>query len=353
MIWNQSRECMSRDEMNELQGRQLVKLVKHMYHNAEYYRMKMKLLGIEPGDIQGMEDLDKLPFTTKQDLKRADWGELFAVPQNEIIRYQTTCIAAGSEVMIGYTKNDLRIWKECAQRAIHTAGQQNTKELQSLIQDDMLWAEKSALQKSAVKENIICDLCRFAGSWFAGACKYQKGMHVQEDYFLAEVLDANTSTAVPDRCKGELVVTTLSKEAVPLIRYKTTNITSIHHERCECGRTTARIEKFCERADEVLLIRGNTVFPSYIESVLMDLEDIQAHYMVSVKKEANLDIVEVFTEPDEPGCFSYTDDEILKSKIARAVQSAVGMKPRVILAENHSIGNFEGPKVTIADDRSL
>ena len=125
MIWNQSRECMSRDEMNELQGRQLVKLVKHMYHNAEYYRMKMKLLGIEPGDIQGMEDLDKLPFTTKQDLKRADWGELFAVPQNEIIRYQTTCIAAGSEVMIGYTKNDLRIWKECAQRAIHTAGQQN------------------------------------------------------------------------------------------------------------------------------------------------------------------------------------------------------------------------------------
>ena len=103
----------------------------------------------------------------------------------------------------------------------------------------------------------------------------------------------------------------------------------------------------------MLLIRGNTVFPSYIESVLMDLEDIQAHYMVSVKKEANLDIVEVFAEPDEPGCFSYTDDEILKSKIARAVQSAVGMKPRVILAENHSIGNFEGPKVTIADDRSL
>lgn len=353
MIWNQSRECMSRDEMNELQGRQLVKLVKHMYHNAEYYRMKMKLIGIEPGDIQGMEDLCMLPFTTKQDLKRADLGELFAVPQNEIIRYQTTSIAAGSEVMIGYTKNDLRIWKECAQRAIHAAGQQNTEELQSLIQDDVLWAEKSVLEKSAAKKNIICGLCSFAGSWFASACKYQKSMHVQEDYFLAEVLDANTSTAVPDKCKGELVVTTLSKEAVPLIRYKTTNITSIHYERCECGRTTARIEKFCERADDVFLIRGNTVFPSYIESVLMDLEDIQAHYMVSIKKEANLDIVEVFAEPDEPGCFSYTDDEILKSKIARAVHSAVGMKPRVILAESHSTENFEGSKVMIADNRSL
>ena len=352
MIWNQSRECMSRDEMNELQGRQLVKLVKHMYHNAEYYRMKMKLLGIEPGDIQGMEDLDKLPFTTKQDLKRADWGELFAVPQNEIIRYQTTCIAAGSEVMIGYTKNDLRIWKECAQRAIHTAGQQNTKELQSLIQDDMLWAEKSALQKSAVKENIICDLCRFAGSWFAGACKYQKGMHVQEDYFIAEILDTETQTAVADGMLGEIVFTTLQKQGVPLIRFRTMNITRINHEKCECGRTSARIDRICARTEDIVYIRGNSILLYSIENALTELREIKASYIVTINKQHGLDVVEVRIESKRIQELLQSDNgESVKQRVEAVVGKIIGMKPKVYIHEGEMTRLYNRRKVIIIDER--
>lgn len=430
MIWNESRECISRDELIDLQGKRLVKLVKRMYYGTEYYRMKMQQKGLEPGDIRGLEDLEKLPFTTKEDLRNTDSFGMFVAPQSEIVRYHTLNAMTGMETIMGYTRNDLDIWSECVARMICMAGLYrndtiqiayqyglsadgfgahygaekvgaavvpasicNTSKLVAMmrdldvtgimctpsylmhiaqsIEDEGLvrqlklrtaicgaesWSEtmRTKIQtKLGIKAYGMFGLSELAGLGAAGECECQRGMHIQEDYFIAEILDPLTLKEVPDGQRGELVFTTLDREGIPLLRYRTLDFASINHKKCDCGRTTARIEYFSERTDDMLIIRGNSVFPPQIESALLALEDINASYMVCVKREHNLDIVEVFIKPAEFSRSSFTEDEeSIKRRVAKAVRNVIGMMPKVIMADEKISRHFDEEKVTIFDKRN-
>lgn len=427
MIWNETKECMSRDEILDLQGKRLVMLVKRMYNGTEYYRKKMQKQGVEPGDIKSIDDLNKLPFTTKEDLKNTYPFGMFAVPQSEIVRYHTASGADGMEMVVGYTRNDIDIWSECVARSIYMAGlnrddviqvaynysmfngglgthygaekvgaavlptsSHSTPQLVKLIQDlgvtgimgtptyllniaqtieEMGLSGKTKLkaamcgaelwpvhmrdkvqQKLGLKAYDIYGLSELAGPGVACECKFQRGMHVQEDYFLAEVLNPQTLKPVSDGESGELVFTTLHKEGIPLIRYRTRDITSITHEKCECGRTTARIKRLGEKAGDTVSIRGSNVSLEKITSTLLRLSDISASYKVSVCREHNFDMVDVLIEPDSvQGAFS-TDD--VKEKVEKALHKVIGMSPRVSITEQGISGNVDDERVSVVDNRN-
>lgn len=427
MIWNETKECLSRDEMLDLQGKRLVRLVKRMYYGTDYYRKKMQQQGVEPGDIKGIDDLDKLPFTTKEDLKNTYPFGMFAVPQSEIVRYHTSSGPDCTDTVVGYTRNDIDIWSECVARSIYMAGlnrddviqvaynysmfngglgahygaekvgaavlptsSHSTPQLVKMMKDlrvtgimgtptyllhiaqaieemglideiklkaaicgTELWPvhmRGKVQQKLGIKAYDIYGLSELAGPGVACECKFQKGMHVQEDYFLAEVLDSATLKPVPDGERGELVFTTLHKEGIPLIRYRTMDITSITHERCECGRTTARISRFGEKAVDELVIRGNNVQPDEIVSALLKLSDFDAAYRVSVCREHNLDIVDVFIEPDANSDASLV--ERMKGKVERTLRSVIGMSPRITIADKGSVRNFSDERISVVDNRN-
>ena len=427
MIWNETKECMSRDEMLDLQGRRLVMLVKRMYYGTDYYRKKMQKQGVEPGDIKSIEDLDKLPFTTKEDLKNTYPFGMFAVPQSEIVRYHTSSGMDGIDTVVGYTRNDIDIWSECVARSIYMAGlnrddviqvaynysmfngglgahygaekvgaavlptsSHSTPQLVKLIQDlgvtgimgtptyllhiaqtieEMGLVGKTKLkaamcgvelwpmhmrdkvqQKLGIKAYDIYGLSELAGPGVACECSCQKGMHVQEDYFLAEVLNPQTLKPLPDGESGELVFTTLHKEGIPLIRYRTMDITSITHEKCECGRTTARIRRLGEKAGELLVIRGNHVRPDEITSALLRISDISASYKISVCREHSFDMGDVFIKPDLD-CDTI-EAERVKQKVEKVLHSLIGMPPRISIVDKEIAGTFGDEKVTVVDNRN-
>ena len=427
MIWNETKECMSRDEMLDLQGKRLVMLVKRMYYNTDYYRKKMQQKGVEPGDIKSIEDLDKLPFTTKEDLKNTYPFGMFAVPQSEIVRYHTASGTDGIDTVVGYTRNDIDIWSECVARSIYMAGlnrddviqvaynysmfngglgahygaekvgaavlptsSHSTPQLVKLIQDlgvtgimgtptyllhiaqtieEMGLAGKTTLkaamcgtelwpahmrdkvqQKLGIKAYDIYGLSELAGPGVACECSCQKGMHVQEDYFLAEVLNPQTLKPVSDGESGELVFTTLHKEGIPLIRYRTMDISSITHEKCECGRTTARIRRLGEKAGDLLVIRGNHVRPDEITSALLQISDISASYKISVCREHSFDMVDVFIKPDSD-CDT-VEAERVKKKVEKVLHSLIGMPPRITIVDKEIAGSFGDEKVSVVDNRN-
>lgn len=427
MIWNETKECMSRDEMLDLQGKRLVMLVKRMYYNTDYYRKKMQQKGVEPGDIKSIEDLDKLPFTTKEDLKNTYPFGMFAVPQSEIVRYHTASGTDGIDTVVGYTRNDIDIWSECVARSIYMAGlnrddviqvaynysmfngglgahygaekvgaavlptsSHSTPQLVKLIQDlgvtgimgtptyllniaqtieDMGLVGKTTLkaamcgtelwpahmrdkvqQKLGIKAFDIYGLSELAGPGVACECSCQKGMHVQEDYFLAEVLNPQTLKPVSDGESGELVFTTLHKEGIPLIRYRTMDISSITHEKCECGRTTARIRRLGEKAGDLLVIRGNHVRPDEITSTLLQISDISASYKISICREHSFDMVDVFIKPDSD-CGTI-EVERVKQKVEKVLHSLIGMPPRITIVDKEIAGSFGDEKVSVVDNRN-
>ena len=326
MIWNETKECMSRDEMNHLQGTRLVKLVDRVYHNVEYYRKKMQAVGLEPGDIRGLEDLTKLPFTTKDDLRDTYPFGLFAVPNSQIVRIHASSGTTGKATVVGYTKRDIDMWSECVARCITMAGlgrediiqvaygyglftgglgghygaekmgatvvpmsTGNTKKLINMMVDfgvtgilctpSYLMHIAETIEEMGVRDKIklkaslngaepwtekmrnkieemlgihahdIYGLSEIMGPGVATDCQFHKGLHVHEDYFLPEIVDRETFQPVPDGVTGELVISTLMKEGIPLIRYRTKDLTSIDHTPCECGRTTARIARFTGRSE--------------------------------------------------------------------------------------------------------
>ncbi len=343
MIWNETKECMSRDEMENLQSARLVKLVDRVYHNVEYYRKKMQALGLEPGDIKGIEDLDKLPFTTKDDLRETYPFGMFAVPNSQITRIHASSGTTGKATVVGYTRRDIDIWSECVARCITMAGlgkediiqvaygyglftgglgahygaeklgatvvpmsTGNTKKLITMMIDfgvtgimctpsyllhigetirEMGVRDKIRLKASlngaepwtegmrsqieqylGIQAHDIYGLSEIMGPGVATDCSYHCGLHIHEDHFLPEIVDQKTLKPLRDGMTGELVISTLTKEGLPLIRYRTKDLTSIDHSPCACGRTTARIARFTGRTDDMLIIRGVNVFPSQIEA---------------------------------------------------------------------------------------
>ena len=431
MIWNEAKECMSRDEMRALQSARLKKVVDRVYHNVEYYRKKMQAVGIEPGDINGVEDISKLPFTTKDDLRDTYPFGLFAAPQSEIVRIHASSGTTGKATVVGYTRKDMEIWSECVARAFSQAGlgrndiiqvaygyglftgglgahygaehlgatvvpmsTGNTKKLTTMMKDfgataiactpsyllhiaetleadgdlDKIklkaaicgaepWTEQMRLQieeKLHINAFDIYGLSEIMGPGVACDCQYHKGLHVYEDHFLPEIVDPKTLQPLGENETGELVFTTLTKEGIPLIRYRTKDLTSISYDKCDCGRTLARISRFKGRSDDMLIIRGVNVFPSQVEAALLEIGEAAPYYMLIVDRVNNLDTLEVQVEVDEK-FFSdkISELESLTKKIAHAIQQGIGLAVKVKLVEPKTIERSMGKAVRVIDKRKL
>lgn len=431
MIWNEAKECMSRDEMEHLQSVRLVKQVNNVYHNVEYYRKKMQAVGLEPGDIRGIEDLCRLPYTTKDDLRNTYPFGLFAVPKSEVVRIHASSGTTGKATVVGYTRRDIEIWEECVARVLAMGNVNNTDtvqisygygmftgglgvhygsehigatvvpistgntkrqltmmrdfgvtticctpsylmalieaiEEQGLLPELKLrtafcgaepWTEEMRNQIESrlhIKAHDIYGLSEIMGPGVAGDCEFHAGLHINEDHFVPEIISPSTLEPVADGETGELVFTTITKEALPLIRYRTKDLTSITHEKCECGRTTARLSKFKGRSDDMLIIRGVNVFPSQVEAALLEMGEASPNYLMIVDRVNNLDTLEVLVEVDE----KFFSDEIrelenLTKRITQVLQQALLIAPKVKLVEPKSLERSEGKAVRVIDKRKL
>lgn len=425
-------ECMSKDEMADLQSRRLVDVVERVYNNVEFYRKKMQDLGVEPGDIKGIEDITKLPFTTKDELRDNYPFGLLAIPKKDVVRVQGTSGTTGKLTIVPYSQKDVDVWGECVARELVMAGLTkediihvcygyglftggmgldygakalgamaipmsagNTKRQMTCMEDLGATAFActpsyalhlaEAMQEAGVTErlkikagihgaepwthemrkkiegilNINCfdiyGLCEITGPGVAQDCIHHAGLHVQQDYFYPEVLNPATQEPCKEGETGELVFTTLAKEAMPLLRYRTKDLTSITYETCKCGRTTPRISKFTGRTDDMKVIRGVNVFPTQVETALLSMGGAVApHYLMIVDREDNMDVLTVMVEVDE----SMFSDEIkkldaLRAKIGAVLKQAIGVSVNVKLVEPKTIQRSEGKAVRVIDNRKL
>ncbi len=430
--WNKTYECMSREELRRVQSERLVNTVERIYHNVPFYRDKMQKAGIEPGDIHSVEDLKKLPFTYKQDLRDNYPYGLFAVPMSEIVRIHASSGTTGRQTVVGYTRKDLDTWAEVMARTLVGAGASresfiqiaygyglftgglgvhygaervgasvipisggNTKRQLQIMKDfgtTMLACtpsyalylaeemEEMGIRKEelSLKSGVfgaepwssnmrneiegrlgitaidIYGLSEVIGPGVATECICKCGLHVQEDHFIPEIIDPVTEEVLPPGSKGELVFTTVTKEGLPLIRYRTRDISSLDESVCECGRTSVRMSKVSGRTDDMLIIRGVNVFPSQIESVLLEIGETAPHYLLIVDRVGTLDTLEVWVEMT-PGIFS---DEIrrledIEKKIHKEIESTLGITARVRLVEPKSIERSEGKAKRVIDKRKV
>lgn len=431
MIWNEHIECMDREQLRQIQSDNLIDMVSRVYHNVPFYRKKMQELGLEPGDIKSVDDLYKLPFTTKQDLRDNYPYGMFAVPMSEIVRIHASSGTTGSPTVVGYTRKDLAIWQEVMARTLTSAGVKrndfiqvaygyglftgglgvhygsetvgatvipisggNTKKQIKLLQDfgstviactpsyalylaeaieesgikkedlklrtGIFGAEqwtpnmrKEIESKLGIKAYDIFGLSEIIGPGVSYECAEQNGLHINEDHFIPEILDTNTLKPLPNGSMGELAFTTVTKQGLPIIRYRTRDLTRLNDEKCECGRTLVRMEKCMGRSDDMLIIRGVNVFPTQIESVLLEMNETKPHYLLIVDRLNNLDTLEVWVEVDQ-NLFS---DEVkkledLSAKIKFNLKSALGISVKVKLVEPKTIERSEGKAKRVIDKRN-
>lgn len=430
--WNPTFECMSREEMTRVQSERLINTVKRIYHNVPFYREKMQKIGLEPGDINSVEDLKKLPFTYKQDLRDNYPYGLFAAPLSEIVRIHASSGTTGKQTVVGYTRKDLDTWSEVMARTFTCAGANkesiiqvaygyglftgglgahygaekigasvipisggNTKRQIQLMKDfgttiiactpsyalymaeelEEMGIKKEELKIKAgvfgaepwtenmrkeIEERLgimaidIYGLSEIIGPGVASECCFKCGMHINEDHFIPEIIDPETEEVLPFGSKGELVFTTITKEGLPLIRYRTRDISTLNYEKCECGRTSVRMTKVSGRTDDMLIIRGVNVFPSQIESVLLEISEVAPHYLLIVDRVDNLDNLEVWVEMNQD---MFSDEvkkiEEIERKIRVELDSAIGINAKVKLVEPKSIERSEGKAKRVIDKRVL
>ena len=429
MYWNKEAECMSAEEKKKLQSERLVKLVKYVYDNVEFYRNKMDKAGVAPEDIKSIDDITKLPYTTKNDLRDTYPFGLFAAKQSDIVRVHASSGTTGKATVVGYTKNDIDIWSECVARCLTMTGVTrddviqvaygyglftgglgahygaekvgavvvpmstgNSKKLTTMMVDfgataiactpsyllhisevlrdegliDKIklktaicgaepWTEKMRVEieeRLGINAHDIYGLSEIMGPGVACDCKAHAGLHICDDHFYPEIISPETLEPVEDGELGELVFTTLTKEGIPLIRYRTKDLTSIIRDKCECGRTSVRITRFKGRSDDMLIIRGVNVFPSQVEAALIDVKEVTPHYMMIVDRVNNLDTLEIQVELDV-NC--YTDEirgmERLTKKIGTVIQQALGISAKITLMSPGSLKRSEGKAVHVIDNR--
>ena len=423
---------MSRKDMHEYQSSKLVDIVHHVYQNVAPYREKMQQAHLLPDDIKSIDDLSKLPFTIKQDLRDNYPFGMFAVPMSEVVRVHASSGTTGKPTVVGYTRKDLATWSEVIARTLTCAGAHrhdivqvsygyglftgglglhygsekigatvipmsggNTQRQIQLMHDfgstilactpsyalfiaEALeespykrekfklragvfgaepWTEnmrKEIEQKLKIKAIDIYGLSEVIGPGVSSECMHQCGLHVFEDHFIPEIIDPVTLKVLPDGEKGELVFTCISKEALPLIRYRTRDLTRLTHEPCKCGRTLVRMEKCSGRSDDMLIIRGVNVFPSQIEEVLLHMEGIHPHYLITVDRINNLDQMQVQVEVEQE-FFSDRISELqnLSKKLQHNLESALGISVEVKLVEPKTIARSEGKAKRVIDNRKL
>ncbi len=424
-------ETMPLEQIKELQSEKLVKQVKNIYENVKYYRDLMDKKGVKPDDIKSVDDLHKLPFLTKADLREAYPYGLMAKPLSECVRIHSTSGTTGKRVVAFYTQNDVELWEDCCARAIVAAGgtkddvcqvaygyglftggagmhggshkvgcltlpmsSGNTErqiqfmmDLQSTIicctpsyaayigetlkemgytKDDIslkagifgaeAWTEemrRDVENTLGIKAYDIYGLTELSGPGVAFECEAQGGMHINEDHFIAEIIDPDTGEVLPEGCKGELVLTSVDKEAFPLLRYRTRDICVLSREKCSCGRTFVRMSKPMGRSDDMLIIRGVNVFPSQIETVLLE-QGYSSNYRIEVDRENNNDTFDVYVELNSDN-FSDTVKEIAakEKQLAGAMKTMLGINPKMHLVPPKSIARSEGKAVRVVDKRKL
>ncbi|HHW24015.1 MAG TPA: phenylacetate--CoA ligase [Clostridiales bacterium] len=428
--YNEQVETASRDQMFYIQSLALTRKIKQVYENVPLYRQRMQEAGIEPGDIRSVEDLSKLPFTYKQDLRDTYPYGMFAVSMDEVVRIHASSGTTGKPTVVGYTKRDIEMWSECVARALVAAGTQkndyihvsygyglftgglglhyageligatvipvssgNTARQIQILRDfgssvlcctpsyalyiaDTLreqgvdpgelnlkagifgaepWSEnmrREIEERLHIKAYDIYGLSEVCGPGVAFDCECQNGLHVNEDNFIIEIVDPETKEPLPDGQFGEVVFSCVTKEALPLIRYNTHDISAITRERCNCGRTLTRMHKIAGRTDDMIIIRGVNVFPSQIESVLLSIGEVDPHYLIIVDRVNNLDTLEIQVEVSER-IFSdrVAELERLENKIRAAIESVLGLSAKITLVEPYTIPRSEGKAKRVIDRR--
>lgn len=432
MIWNETIECMDRDSLRKIQSLRLKKIVEHVYHNTPFYRKKMQEMDVTPDDINDIDDIVKLPFTTKYDLRDNYPFGLCAVPMSQIVRVHASSGTTGKPTVVGYTRKDLSSWTECLARCFTAYGagssdifqiaygyglftgglgahygaehigasvipmsSGNTEKQITLLNDfgatvlcctpsyalfiadaikdsginlDSMklkigvfgaepWTEnmrREIEEKLGIKAYDIYGLSEVAGPGVGYECQCQNGTHLNEDHFYPEIIDPLTLLPVKPGKTGELVFTHLTKEGMPLLRYRTKDLTTLHYDTCKCGRTLVRMDRILGRSDDMLIIRGVNVFPTQIESVILELPEFEPHYLLTVDRVNNTDKMELKVEvrPD------YYSDEInkmlgLRKKLTSRLQSVLGIGVDVKLVEPRSIERSVGKAKRVIDNRKL
>jgi phenylacetate-CoA ligase len=432
MIWNDDFETLPREAIESLQLKRLQQTVARVYATVPFYKKSFDENGVHPDQIKTLDDLKRLPFTLKQDMRDSYPYGLFAAPLEQIVRIHASSGTTGKPTVVGYTKRDIDNWSDLMARSFMAAGANkgdliqnaygyglftgglgahygaerlgasvipisggNTKKQLMIMQDfgstvltctpsyslflsevaaeegiDFRnlklkigifgaepWSEKMRQDIEArlhIKAIDIYGLSEIMGPGVAIECiEAQNGLHIWEDHFIPEIIDPGTGEILPLGEKGELVITTITKEGIPLIRYRTRDITRLTKEPCICGRTHARIERLSGRSDDMLIIRGVNVFPSQIESVLFNIDGIEPHYQLIVERDGNLDSLEVQVEVNEQ---TFSDEikqmQLLSSQIKKDIKDLLGVNCNIRLVEPKSIARSEGKAQRVIDNRN-
>ncbi|MGI9538328.1 MAG: phenylacetate--CoA ligase family protein [Desulfocapsaceae bacterium] len=433
IYWEEELETLPRVGLESIQLKRLQALIGRVYETVEPYREKMIAAGVKPGAIKNLEDLQKLPFTTKEDLRENYPFGMFTMGLDDIVRVHASSGTTGKPTVVGYTKKDIDTWANMMARALACAGATrgdmvhnaygyglftgglgahygaeklgatvipvsggNSKRQINIMQDfgptilmstpsyalnladamDQMGIDPSSLRlrvgifgaepwsenmreevenKLNIKAVDIYGLSEVIGPGVAQEClTSSRGMHIFEDHFLPEIIDPDTGETLPSGERGELVFTTLTKEAFPVIRYRTKDITSLHYETCNCGRTLVRMDKVTGRSDDMLIIRGVNVFPSQVEHVLMGIEGVEPHYQIIVEREGTMDSMTVEVEVSDS---LFTDEikglEQLTKRITRDVKDILGVSCRVKLVNPRAIQRSEGKAQRVIDNRKI
>lgn len=433
MIYNEEIECASRQNLKNLQSERLVKLVKYVYTNSPVYKQKLNKMGIVPTDIKTIDDITKLPFTPKEDLRDSYPFGLFSRNVKNVAEIHVSSGTTGNPTVVGYTVKDLNLWANVAARSIVCAGGKKgdiiqisygyglftgglglhygalrlgatimpmssgqTKRQIKLMQDFkpriiactpsyiLYLAEEmkdlgidprtaswevgifgsepwSIAMRDTIDKTLnmtatdIYGLSEIVGPGVAQECTYREGLHIWSDVFYPEIIDPVTNEPLKEGQPGELVITTLTKQAIPLLRYRTRDIVSITYETCKCGRTVPRLSKIKGRTDDMIVVRGINVFPTQVEHALLQVDGALPNYQLIVDRvDGSMDTLEVLVEVDEK---LFTDElkalENLKAKIKKAIDSTVGLGVNVKLVEPKTLARTEGKSKRVIDKRNL
>ncbi len=431
MVWDKN-EQLSRDEMRNLQGKRLKETITRVYRSVAPYRKKMDEAGVTPDDIQTVDDLKKLPFTYKQDLRDNYPFGLFAVPMDDVVRIHASSGTTGKQTVVGYTRNDLALWGEGMVRTFSAGGWTikvighisygfglftgglgahggsetigcatvpvstgNTNRQIQILRDfgcsficctpsyalyiaetlEQMGVDPAALplrvgffgaepwtenmrreieNRLKITTRDIYGLSEIIGPGVSFECECQNGLHVNEDHFIPEIIDPETGEVLPEGSAGELVFTCITKEALPLIRYRTRDVSRLQTAPCACGRTLVKMMKPAGRTDDMLIIRGVNVFPSQVESVLLEFSAAAPYYLLVVDRVGNLDTLEIQVELTEE---AFSDQvrqlEKLGKDIRRSIESTLGIAAQVKLVEPRTLPRSEGKAKHILDKRAL
>ncbi|MBF7096477.1 phenylacetate--CoA ligase family protein [Alkalibacter mobilis] len=430
MIWS-NEESLSRSELEKIQVEKLKDTVAHVYQNVEFFRNKMQNLNVRPEDVKTLDDLKKLPFSTKEDLRVNYPFGLFAVPENKVVRLHASSGTTGKPTVVGYTQKDIDNWSELIARIVTMAGATvddkvqiafkyglftgafglhyglekagicviptssgNTEKQLMLMKDFgttiLVSTPSYALHMGEIAHSLGIDpktdlkirlglfggegsseatrekiqkvwgmlatenygLSELIGPGVAGECTHLNGMHISEDFFLPEIINPKTGEVLPPGEKGELVITTLNKEALPLIRYRTRDITRLFYEPCSCGRTTVRMEKISGRSDDMLIVKGVNLFPTQVEEVLSKFDALGPHYEIVIEKHNYLDSLEIKVELNEDlSIDSYQEFERLEQNIKHELRVVLGLEPKLNIVNPRTLQRFEGKAKRVYDLR--